>query len=217
MQLNSTHIVLGILIALAVTGGVALTVWQSASAGDIQVVEIASTAPAAAPAQENAPAPAETRVGVYLSGAVVNPGVYTVDGGSRLANVLLLAGGATAEADLTAVNLAAVVHDEDHWHIPARGEVESPSAGLAAGLAQSVKNDESAAVQDGLREGDKIDLNSADAALLKTLPGIGDVKAQAIVSYREANGYFASVDGLLDVNGIGINTVENIRDLVTVE
>ena len=53
--------------------------------------------------------------------------------------------------------------------------------------------------------------------LLKTLPGIGDVRARAIVSYRESNGEFASVDALLDVNGIGSGTVENIRELVTVE
>ena len=210
MQLNSTHIVLGILIVLAVAGGVVMTVWPSASAGDIQVVEIA---PTVVPAQTNTPAPAETRVGVYLSGAVVNPGVYMVNGGSRLANVLLLAGGATAEADLTAVNLAAVVHDEDHWHIPKRDEVRAPSAGLT----QSAENAESAAVQDGLREDGKIDLNSADVDLLKTLPGIGDVRARAIVSHREANGDFASVDALLEVNGIGAGTIENIRELVTVE
>ena len=211
MRLNSTHIVLGILIVLAVAGGVVMTVWPSASAGDIQVVEVA---PTAAPVPTNTPTQAETRVGVYISGAVVNPGVYIVDRGSRLANVLLLAGGATAEADLTAVNLAAVVHDEDHWHIPKRGEVRSPSAGLA----ESGRNAESStAVQDGLHEDGKVDLNSADVELLKTLPGIGDVRAQAIVSHREANGAFASVDGLLDVNGIGVGTVENIRELVTVK
>ena len=211
MQLNSTHIVLGILVVLAVAGGVVMTVWPSASAGDIQVVEIA---PTAAPVQTNTPTPAETRVGVYLSGAVVNPGVYVVNGGSRLANVLLLAGGATADADLTAVNLAAVVRDEDHWHIPERGEVRSPSAGLA-GSGENAKS--AAAVQDDQREDGKIDLNSADVELLKTLPGIGDVRAQAIVSHREANGDFASVDALLDVNGIGMGTVENIRELVTVK
>lgn len=210
MQLNSTHILLGILIVLAVAGGVAITIWQNAPAGDIQVVEIA---PTAAPIPTNTPAPAETRVGVYLSGAVINPGVYLVDGGSRLANVLLLAGGATAEADLTAVNLAALVQDEDHWHIPKRGEVHPPSAGLT----QSMRNGDSAAAQNGLREDGKVDLNSADTELLKTLPGIGEVRAQAIVSHRETNGDFTSVDGLLDVNGIGIGTVENIRKLVTVE
>ena len=187
-----------------------MTVWQNASPGDIQVVEIV---PTAAPVPTNTPTQAETRVGVYLSGAVVNPGVYLVNGGSRLANVLLLAGGATAEADLTAVNLAALVQDEDHWHIPARGDVLAPSAGLT----QSVRNAEDATIPDVLREDGKIDLNSADIELLKTLPGIGEVRARAIVSHRDTNGDFTSVDGLLDVNGIGIGTVENIRELVTVK
>ena len=208
MKLNFTHIVLGVLILLAVAGGVVMTVWPSASAAEIQVVEIMPTA-----APTSAPLPSETQIGVYLSGAVINPGVYMVNGGSRLANVLLIAGGATAEADLTAVNLAAVVHDEDHWHIPERGEAAPPAGGLTGATAGAV-NEKTVAMADG---SSKVDLNSADIELLKTLPGIGDVRAQAIVSHREANGHFTSVDGLLDVNGIGAGIVENIRELVTVE
>ena len=211
MKLNSTHILLGILIVLAIAGGAAMIVWPSAPASGIQVVEIV---PTAAPATANASNQPEARVGVYLSGAVVNPGVYMTDAGSRLANVLLLAGGASAEADLTAVNLAAIVQDEDHWHIPERGETLSSFTGLP----KPGENAESAAaVQDARRENGEVDLNSADVELLKTLPGIGDVRAQAIISYREENGEFTSVDGLLDVNGIGIGTVEKIRELVTVE
>ena len=210
MRLNPTHILLGVLIVLAVAGGVAMSVWPDASKGDIRVIEIVPTVPTA-PADTISQA--ETQIGVYLSGAVINPGVYMTDKGSRLATVLLLAGGATAEADLTGVNLAAIVHDEDHWHIPERGMALSSFTGLV----KPGENAESAAAQDAQRENGKVDLNSADVELLKNLPGIGDVRAQAIVSYREANGDFASVDGLLDVNGIGIGTVENIRQLVTVE
>ena len=208
MKLNFTHIVLGVLIVLAVAGGVVMTVWPSASAAEIQVVEIAPTV-----VPTSAPLPSEMQVGVYLSGAVINPGVYIVNGGSRLANVLLLAGGATAEADLTAVNLAAVVHDEDHWHIPERGEAAPPANGLTATSADAA-NRQAAAIANG--EG-RIDLNSADVELLKTLPGIGDVRARSIVNHRETNGDFVSVDGLLDVDGIGAGIVENIRELVTVE
>ncbi len=211
MKLNSTHILLGILIVLAIAGGVVMTVWPSASASDIRVVEIV---PTVAPAPADASNQAETQVGVYLSGAVVNPGVYMTDGGSRLANVLLLAGGATAEADLTAVNLAAIVRDEDHWHIPERDEVLSSFTGLPN---PGENAETAAAVQDAQRENGKVDLNSADAELLKNLPGIGDVRARAIVSHRETNGDFASVDALLEVNGIGIGIVDSIRDLVTVE
>ena len=208
MKLNFTHIVLGVLILLAVAGGVVMTVWPSASPAEIQIVEIVPTA-----VPTSTPPPSEAQVGVYLSGAVINPGVYIVNRGSRLANVLLLAGGATAEADLTAVNLAAVVHDEDHWHIPSRGEAAPPAGGLTDTTA-SAADEKAAATADG---SGKVNLNSADMELLKTLPGIGDVRAQAIVSYRDANGHFGSVDSLLDVNGIGAGIVENIRDLVTVE
>ena len=211
MRLNFSHIVLGALLALAVVGGVVMTVLPMAAAGDIRVVEVA---PTAAPALSDAPTPAEMQVGVYLSGAVVRPGVYVVQGGSRLASVLLLAGGATAEADLTAVNLAVVVQDEEHWHFPERGAVLLPSTGLT----ETGRGTASARpVQVGQRADGMIDLNGADVEMLKSLPGIGDVRAQAIVSYREANGDFASVDGLLEVDGIGAGIVEGIRDLVTVE
>ena len=95
------------------------------------------------------------------------------------------------------MNLAAKVRDEDHWHIPKVGEVaEGTSAGPPG-------------------RSDTIDLNTADVALLTTLPGIGEVKANAIVRYREANGPFSSIEALLDVSGIGPATVEAIRDLVT--
>lgn len=207
MRLNFSHFVLGVLVVLAIAGGVALTVWPSASDSPIQVVELIPTA-TAAPA--STPIPSNTQVGVYLSGAVMNPGVYLVNGGSRLVNVLLLAGGATTEADLTSVNLAVVVNDEDHWHIPKRGEAPPAANGLAASTQHGKQTAE--AHVDG-----KIDLNAADVDLLKALPGIGDVRAQAIVSHREANGDFESVDGLLDVDGIGSGILENIRDLVTVQ
>ena len=210
MKLNSIHIVLGILIVLAITGGVVMTVWPSASAGEIRVVEVAPTATVT---PENTPLPSETRVGVYISGAVVNPGVYLVNGDSRLANVLLLAGGATAEAELTAVNLASIVQDEDHWHIPEKGEV----APVSDGSVLRARNADSSSAGSQQGSSGALDLNRADVELLKTLPGIGEVRARAIVNHREANGDFASVDGLMDVEGIGVGIVENIRDLVTVK
>ena len=210
MNLNFTTIMLGALILLAAVGGVAMAVLPNAPAGDI-VVEVAPTiapTPTAVPEE-----PADTHVGVYISGSVVSPGVYIVDGGSRLANVVLLAGGATADADMSAVNLAAVVQDEDHWHIPDKADGVSAAGGLSA-ASRAGSGSASASAGAG---GGKVDLNGADVDLLKTLPGIGDVRAQAIVSHREANGRFGSVDGLLDVDGIGAGTVENIRHLVTVE
>ena len=107
------------------------------------------------------------------------------------------ASGVRADADLDAINLAARVKDEDHWRIPARGE--------AAAALSTV----SQAVSPG-----RIDLNSATVQQLQTLPNIGEVRARAIVSFREARGPFASVEDLIQVSGIGTETLAAVRDLV---
>ena len=143
---------------------------------------------------------------VYISGAVANPGVYSLREGDRLADAISIAGGANADADLSAVNLAVRVEDEEHYHIPAAGE--APSGGVAAALPGSSNP---AGTCDGL-----IDLNTASATLLETLPGIGEVRAAATVSYRTEQGPFQSVEEITSVPGIGPATYESIRELVTV-
>ncbi len=182
-----SQIVLGAAALAAVAGAVVIMVGGSSPAG-VEVV--------LPPAQP----PAELRV--YLSGAVRSPGVYVVEQGDRLADVVEAAGGLGLNADPAAVNLAVRVKDEDHWHIPSVGETPSASAGARpdAGPAGPAK----------------VEINSADAATLQSLPGIGEVKARSIVQYREANGPFATVEGLLDIRGIGPSTLEAIRDLVEV-
>ena len=212
MKPNFTYILLGVLVVLAIAGGIAMTVLSGPSAGDAQVVVLA---PTPTPAPTSTPVPPEPDVGVYISGAVVNPGVYIMYEGSRLASVLLLAGGATENADLSAINLAVVVQDEDHWHIPRVGE--EVSAGGRANSRSANANAAASSAQAGQGGDGKVNLNSADVTLLKTLPNIGEVRAQAIVSHREANGDFASIDALQEVDGIGIGIIDNIRDLVSVE
>ena len=133
---------------------------------------------------------------VYVTGAVKDPGVYALEGGGRLVQLVESAGGATDDADLEAINLAALLRDQDHWHIPRIGEAPKvTTAGAANPLG-------------------KIDVNSATSAQLEELPGVGDVKARSIIQYREANGPFASVDDLLAVRGIGPAILDAIRDLV---
>ena len=111
-----------------------------------------------------------------------------------MADLVEAAGGVTEDVDMSAVNLAARVRDEDHWHVPRIGEANEPQP-------------------PGARPG-AIDINSTDEELLKSLPGIGEVKARAIISFREANGPFSSADGLLEVSGIGAAILKAIRDLV---
>jgi competence protein ComEA len=135
---------------------------------------------------------------VYVSGAARQPGVYTLQPGARMAEAVQAAGGATQEADLSRVNLALRVRDEDHLHIPRVGEVlptASPEGLVGKGL---------------------LDLNTATAAELEALPEIGKVTAQAIVDYRAKSGPFQRVEDLLKVPGIGPATLDKVRALVTV-
>lgn len=136
---------------------------------------------------------------VYRSGAVAAPGVYGMKDGDRLVDAIAAAGGATLDAQLSCVNLAVRVRDEVHFHVPGLGEPCQPA--LRASPAS---------------RDDGIDLNAATAAELDALPGIGKVKAQAIVDYREKNGPFRTVEEIMDVTGIGPATFAGIRDLVYV-
>ena len=177
---------LAIATIAALSGGLVLLLKGGRSGGGIDIVLPTQTP--------------STTVGlkVYVTGAVKVPGVYDVDEGARLTDVMEAAGGPTGDADLAVVNLAARVRDEEHWHIPRVGEApQAPSSGTGAAAGM-------------------VDLNSATVAVLMSLPGIGEVKATSIVRYREANGPFSSVDELLAVNGIGPATLEGIRDLVDV-
>jgi competence protein ComEA len=151
---------------------------------------------------------------VYISGAVQNPGVYPVQPGDRLVDALKAAGGANPDAELTAVNLAQRVQDEGYYYIPRVGETPHPLPQFPGEpTSDAIPNDFGGAGPNN----ELIDLNTASLDALMTLPGIGPVKAQAIVDYREQHGPFASIEGLTAVSGIGPATFEKIRDLVTVK
>ena len=143
---------------------------------------------------------------VYVSGAVRNPGVYRLQPDQRLADALSAAGGATSDANLALVNLAQRVKDEEQYHIPKVGETPPPATSPAGESGA-----ETAASCRGL-----MDLNAASSDQLDTLPGIGPVRANDIVAYREQNGPFASVEEVTGVSGIGPATFEKIRELVAV-
>ena len=143
-----------------------------------------------------------TQVRVFVNGAVVNPGVYTLAPDSRVTDALAAAGGLTGEANIQGVNLALRLQDEAEYYVPKLGE--TPPAGSNMQQAQTQ-------IQGGL-----IDLNRASVELLDTLPGIGPALAGAIVSYRENVGPFQSIEEIQEVPKIGPVTYLNIRDLVTV-
>ena len=141
---------------------------------------------------------------VYVTGAGAQPGLVRLLEGDRVGDAIARAGGLAADADTVSINLAAKVADGDHVHVPRIGESVTTVAGAPPSSTTS--------------EVTPINLNTATIAQLDALPGIGTVRAQAIVAYRDAHGgAFQRVDDLLLVPGIGQVTLERLKPYVMVK
>ena len=162
-------------------------------------------------AQGGALALATEDVVVHVAGAVEEPGLYTLAGGSRIADALAAAGGTTGEAVTDGVNLARPVRDGEQLHVPDRALVEALADGsTSAGAGPAGASPPGL----GVRPDGRLDINRADAAALEGLPGVGPVLAQRIIAHREAHGPFARPEDLLEVSGIGERTFEAMAELV---
>lgn len=151
-----------------------------------------------------------------ISGAVKEEGVYTLKSGSRLQDLIDAAGGLTSRAQIKAINRSLLLQDQDKVYIPYKGEktAAAPTAGIANQEAGSASaSSSSAASADGAG---KINLNTATAADLQKLNGIGEKKAEQIIAYREQKGGFKSIDELKEVSGIGDKTFDALKDQLTI-
>ena len=145
---------------------------------------------------------------VFISGAVQRPGVYTLPSSARVVDALTQAGGFTPDANVDAVNQAAPLHDGDQIFVPTLAEEpETPLPGLSNETRQGAEID----ISDSMSG--PINVNTATAAELDQLPGIGPARAADIIANRP----YASVDDLERVPGIGPVTLEKLRPLVVVE
>ncbi|MGW9347916.1 helix-hairpin-helix domain-containing protein [Nocardiopsis flavescens] len=158
---------------------------------------VAHTIPAEEAVPSAAGADPEADLVVHVGGEVEDPGLYTLPPGSRVADAVESAGGPLPDADLDLLNLARSLVDGEQIL------VGLPQPGAAAPVP-------------GTAEGPLVDINRADEAELEALPRVGEVTARNIVSYREANGPFTSVDDLINVDRIGARTLEEIRPHATV-
>jgi len=138
----------------------------------------------------------ETYICVYICGEVQNPGVYMVKDTARVYEVLMEAGGYTMEADQEAVNLADFVSDGLKINIPLKNIVNG-----------TTNTEETDAL---------VNINTASESELKEIPGVGDVKAKAIIAYRIKNGAFSNVEDIMMVEGIKTATYEKIKEYIRV-
>lgn len=175
-----------------------------------------------------------TEVRVHVAGAVNNPGVYTLPANGRAVDAIAAASGAAADADLDRVNLAGELTDGMQLYVPRRGETAAPApiqphTGTAQGASQGASQGGGSQPQRTLTPSGgtgttgtsaasqgSVNINTATAEQLQSLPRIGPAMAQRIITWREAHGGFRSVDELDAVPGIGPTLLETLRPLVTV-
>ena len=189
------NIVLGAAIVACIVGAGVLVMRDSRSPDGIEI-----TLPTRTPVVAETRPPAQ--IMVYVSGEVIRPGVYRLDSEHRIADALNAAGGPTTDADLDRINLAMRLNDEDQIHVPAVGSSSPVTAGSAG--------------SDPTTTSGKVNLNTANVGELETLPGIGSVRAEAIVEHRATHGPFERIDDLVEVSGIGDGILGSIRHLIEV-
>lgn len=178
------------LVLVLVALGIAALVTAFAPKGGTTTIAPGPTAPTGIDVA------ASSALFVHILGEVERPGLYELREGARAVDVVAAAGGFTDAADPGALNLARLVVDGEQIVVPAVGETPAVAPGLSA---------------DG-----RVNLNTADAAMLETLPRIGPAMADRILSWREQHGPFRAIEDLLEISGIGDATFDALRDLVTV-
>ena len=160
---------------------------------------------------------------VHICGAVSAPGVYELPAGSRIIDAVEAGGGFLPEADEACCNLAEEIVDGCQIYIMTKSEsCADGQAEKKAGIQTSpdsdmqttdrnVRSNSTPALENGL-----VNLNTADVAALMTLPGIGESRAKAIISYREQHGAFAQIEDIMKISGIKQAAFSKIKDKITV-
>lgn len=208
--------VVAILVVIAAASGLAMASFNSRSSGvsfersdEASASEVRGSGDASPDDGSSAKSSSAAEVYVDVDGAVVRPGVYRLKDGARVSQAIDAAGGLTSEADVTGLNRASKITDGQKIYVPTVGEQQAAAA--VGGAESGAATTPGAGSSSGL-----VNINTASAAELQTLSGIGPSMAQSIIDERTKNGAFASVDDLMRVSGIGEKKLAKIKDCICV-
>ena len=174
------RILVALILALVLAGAGGYQWWQSSRQPTVTTIVQQPQA------QHVAPVPNRSKLTVYITGAVHRPGLYEIDGGLRVLDVVNLAGGLIPGADGNRINMAQAVKDGMHIAVPMTADNSPVQASKAIATG-----------------GEKVSINQAGKAELEKLPGIGPVLAERIIEYRQSNGLFQDIADIQKVTGIG--------------
>jgi competence protein ComEA len=192
---NALYVLLGVMAGFVLAG--ALIFVSRAPTGEPIVLQAA---------------PTKAPLAVHVIGAVPRPGLYEFAKGARVQNAIDAAGGMLTDANVTALNLAALLEDGQQLVIPYKDG--SGPATSSDGSALDLPSSATEAPTDNLNA-DLLNINSATLEEFEALPGIGPTLAQRILDYRDQNG-FSAIEDLMNVSGIGQSIFDQIKDLITV-
>lgn len=214
--LGHKAVVVAILVVIAAASGLAMASFSSRSSGvsfehsdEASASDVRGSGDASPDDESSAKSFSAAEVYVDVDGAVVRPGVYRLKDGARVSQAIDAAGGLAAEADVTGLNRASKITDGQKIYVPTVGEQQAAAA--VGGAESSAATTPGAGSSSGL-----VNINTASAAELQTLSGIGPSMAQSIIDERTQNGAFASVDDLMRVSGIGEKKFAKIKDCICV-
>lgn len=219
-------IVFGLFSTLAIVGA-AVFYWRLPSQTPIEIIPADAGNPtptallateAVTPTDTPAPTPTPAPLRVYVTGAVAQSDVFYLRPGSIVKDAVEAAGGFTADADRTRINLALELQDQQQIHVPAIDEASPPPV-VQGGVVQPAVMPAAAPPtgEQMASSGGLINLNNATVEQLDTLPGIGPAIAQRIIEYRDSIGGFTAIDQITQVSGIGDATFAKISGLITIE
>ncbi|MEQ8186966.1 MAG: helix-hairpin-helix domain-containing protein [Candidatus Eremiobacterota bacterium] len=158
---------------------------------------------------EESPTPQKIKTIIaHICGGVKTPGVYTLQENSRVKDFIEVAGGASEDGIIDAINLARIVRDGEKVVIPQTGKTVTGNENI---------NSEGGLQNSSEKTKGKIDINEATLADLDSIPGIGPVIAQRIIEHRNSSGNFKRVEDIKEVKGIGEKTFEKIKDYIEVK
>jgi len=205
---------LGALTSLLLVGGTLLLIRQPSPPSIVL-----QPPPTPQPTPTATPSPTPSPITVFVSGAVISPGLVTLSANARVGDAISAAGGLGTDADEALVNQAQLLWDGAQVHVPPVPAVDGVGSGVAlfeasppTGVSGETGGFSAGSLPGTPADGSRININTASAAELETLPGVGPSRAQTIIDNRP----FASVEDLERVPGIGPKTLESLIDLIRV-
>ena len=205
---NQEKITIILLVIVIVIGG-GMVLYKNINSEDNIIINRASDITENNPAiQKEIPS-----VIIHIAGAVKTPGVYQLKSTSRIVDAVKIAGGENEEANLDLINLAALLKDGQKIIVPYKtySETGEEINVNTYNNATSIYSSSSASISA------KININTDNANILQTLPGIGPVLSERIIEYRNQNGLFGVIDDIKNVSGIAEKKFEGIKELICVQ